>query len=102
MIKNIIFDMGNVLIDFNPMQYIGQLKLEDREEEVKIFKAAYLNYKSIYMDYGKITEEEIVNHIVKDIGEDYPDNECQSSKSLDLKYHLHYFNPDTELGLRCS
>ncbi|MBP3201434.1 MAG: HAD family phosphatase [Lachnospiraceae bacterium] len=73
MIKNIIFDMGNVLIDFNPMQYIGQLKLEDREEEVKIFKAAYLNYKSIYMDYGKITEEEFVNHIVKNIGEDYRD-----------------------------
>ena len=43
-----------------------------------------------------------LNYCPKDIGEDYPDNECQSSKSLSLKYHLHYFNPDTELGLRCS
>lgn len=73
MIKNIIFDMGNVLIDFNPMQYIGKLDLKDREEEVKIFKAAYQNYKSIYMDYGKITEEEFVDHVVQGIGEEYRD-----------------------------
>ena len=38
----------------------------------------------------------------KDIGEDYPDKECQSSKSTDMQYHKHYFNPDTELGLRCA
>ena len=73
MIKNIIFDMGNVLIDFNPMQYVGKLNLKDKEEEVKVFKAAYVNYKSIYMDYGKITEEEFVDHVVKGIGEEYRD-----------------------------
>ena len=73
MIKNIIFDMGNVLIDFNPMQYIGELHLDDKEEEVKLFKAAYLNYKSIYMDYGKITESEFVDHVVSGIGEKYRD-----------------------------
>ena len=43
-----------------------------------------------------------MNYCPKDIGEDYPDNECDISKSTDLKYHLHYFNPDTELGLRCG
>ena len=43
-----------------------------------------------------------LNYCPKDIGEDYPDKECERTKSLDLKYHLHYFNPDTELGLRCS
>lgn len=73
MIKNIVFDMGNVLIDFNPMQYIGELHLENKEEEAKIFKAAYVNYKSIYMDYGQITEEEFVNHVVNGIGEEYRD-----------------------------
>ena len=43
-----------------------------------------------------------MNYCPKDIGEDYPDSECKLSKSLELKYHLKYFNPDTELGLRCS
>ena len=73
MIKNIIFDMGNVLIDFSPMRYVGELHLSDKDEEEKIFKAAYMNFKSIYMDYGKITEEEFVDHVVKGIGEEYRD-----------------------------
>ena len=73
MYKNIIFDMGNVLIDFSPMQYVGKLNLKDRAEEEKIFKAAYLNFKSIYMDYGRITEDEFVDHVVKGIGEEYRD-----------------------------
>ena len=73
MIKNIIFDMGNVLIDFNPMQYIGKLNLKDKEEEKKIFKAAYMNYKSIYMDYGMISEQEFVDHVLNGIGEEYRD-----------------------------
>lgn len=73
MIKNIVFDMGNVLIDFNPKQYVDKLNIEDREEKEKVFNAAYLNYKSIYMDYGRITEEEFVNHIVDGIGEKYRD-----------------------------
>ena len=43
-----------------------------------------------------------MNYCPKDIGEDYQDKECTRTKSVDLKFHLHYFNPDTELGLRCS
>ena len=58
MIKNIIFDMGNVLIDFNPMQYVKELHIE---------------YKSIYMDYGRISDEEFVDHVVEGIGEEYRD-----------------------------
>jgi putative hydrolase of the HAD superfamily len=73
MYKNIIFDMGNVLIDFSPMQYVGKLNLSDRAEEEKIFKAAYLNFKSIYMDYGRMTEDEFVDYVVNGIGEKYRD-----------------------------
>ena len=65
--------MGNVLIDFSPMQYVGKLNLKDRAEEEKIFKAAYVNFKSIYMDYGKITEDEFVEHVVQGIGPEYRD-----------------------------
>ena len=37
----------------------------------------------------------------KDIGEDYPDKECQKSTSINFNYHTYYFNPDTKLSMRC-
>ena len=37
----------------------------------------------------------------KDIGEDYPDKECQKSLSILFKYHTYYFNPDTKVSERC-
>lgn len=71
MIKNVIFDMGNVLIDFDPMRYVKELHINDKEEEDKIYKATYLNYKSIYMDYGAISDEEFINYVVDGLGEEY-------------------------------
>ncbi len=73
MIKNIIFDMGNVLIDFDPRKYVEELNIQDDAEKEKIFKATYLNYKSIYMDYGMMTDEEFVDHVVNGLGEEYRD-----------------------------
>ena len=40
-------------------------------------------------------------HCPKDIGEDYPDKECVRSKSLNIKYHSYYFNPDIKFSQRC-
>ena len=37
----------------------------------------------------------------KDIGEDYPDKECQKTTSINLNYHSYYFNPDTKFSERC-
>ena len=71
MIKNIVFDMGNVLIDFDPRRYVDELHIEDENEREMIYKATYLNYRSIYMDYGIISEEEFVDHVVAGIGEEY-------------------------------
>ena len=42
-----------------------------------------------------------MNYCPKDIGEDYPDKECERSKSVDYKYHTNYFNPDTIISKRC-
>lgn len=42
-----------------------------------------------------------MNYCPKDIGEDYPDKQCQKSTSIDFKYHTHYFNPDTHFSDRC-
>ena len=42
-----------------------------------------------------------MNYCPKDIGEDYPDKECERSKSVDYKYHTNYFNPETIISKRC-
>lgn len=43
-----------------------------------------------------------MNYCPKDIGEDYPDDECVRGRSLNIKYHSYYFNPDTKFSQRCS
>ena len=47
-------------------------------------------------------EQTSMYYCPKDIGEDYPDKECERSKSLNIKYHSYYFNPDTKLSHRCT
>ena len=42
-----------------------------------------------------------MNYCPLDIGEDYPDKECQISKSLNINYHLYYFNPETDFSNWC-
>ena len=42
-----------------------------------------------------------MNYCPLDIGEDYPDKECVRTKSIDIRYHTHYFNPDTHFSDRC-
>lgn len=37
----------------------------------------------------------------KEIGEDYSDKECKNSLSVDVQYHVYYFNPDTKFSKRC-
>ena len=43
-----------------------------------------------------------MNYCPKDIGEDYTDDECKRSISLDTKYHSYYFNPDVKFSSRCE
>ena len=43
-----------------------------------------------------------LNYCPKDIGEDYPDKACVRSKSVNIKYHTFYFNPDTKFAHRCD
>jgi len=43
----------------------------------------------------------IMTYCPKDIGEDYPDKECQKSTSISFNYHTYYFNPDIKMSMRC-
>lgn len=62
MYKNIIFDLGNVLLDFNPR---GYLKTKISEEKLEaIFKAIFSSEEWVMLDRGTITEKDAINNII--------------------------------------
>ena len=63
MYKNIIFDLGNVLLSFNPMEYLRSKISEEKIGEV--FKAIFQSEEWIMLDRGTITEKEAINNIIE-------------------------------------
>ena len=62
MIKNIIFDIGNVLLDFNPKVYVKSKVTEEKVEE--IYKSIFQSYEWPMLDRGTITEEDAKRNII--------------------------------------
>ncbi|MDO5517556.1 MAG: HAD family phosphatase [Clostridium sp.] len=62
MIKNIVFDIGNVLLEFNPKEYLKSKISEDKIEDV--YEAIFLSREWPMLDRGTITEEQAIINIV--------------------------------------
>jgi putative hydrolase of the HAD superfamily len=62
LIKNIIFDLGNVLINFKPIEYVNS-KIHDKEKAKKIYEEIFTGKEWPMLDRGVITEEEAINII---------------------------------------
>ena len=63
MIKNIVFDIGNVLVKFQPDQAMRKLGIAE-EKIPKLAEATFLNPIWGELDRGVIPEEEVVNEMV--------------------------------------
>lgn len=63
MIKNIIFDIGNVLLNFHPHEYL--LKKYSREDADFLFNAIFNTGEWIELDRGTITEEQALDRFIK-------------------------------------
>ena len=64
MIKNIIFDLGGVLIDFIPEKYLKHIGLND--EETNLYKKMIWGCKEWYLgDRGILSYSEIIDEICK-------------------------------------
>ena len=57
MIKNIVFDMGNVIIRFDPQYFISREGITDPEDRALILKELFLSVEWAQMDSGVLTEE---------------------------------------------
>lgn len=64
MIKNIIFDIGNVLLHFKPEKYLEET-VTNRDIAQGILKAVFLSNEWVELDRGSITLEEAVDCICK-------------------------------------
>ncbi|MEJ6122046.1 HAD family phosphatase [Vibrio sp. 2-Bac 85] len=63
MIKNIIFDLGRVLINFEPETYLKELGIDKKTREIYLFDI-FKGEEWLDLDRGIITEEQAINKIV--------------------------------------
>lgn len=61
MFKNIIFDIGNVLLDFNPKEYL-KLKLKE-DKIIQVYEEIFKSKEWLMLDRGTILEEEAIDII---------------------------------------
>lgn len=64
MYKNIIFDLGNVLLDFKPEEYL-KTKIVEVDKISEIHKELFQSEEWVMLDRGTITEEEAKRIIIK-------------------------------------
>ena len=64
MIKNVIFDMGQVLIYFSPDLYIERLGVSREDSEV-LLREVFRRVEWVQLDHGTITEAEAVESICR-------------------------------------
>lgn len=57
MIKNIVFDMGGVLIHYQPLEIISHLRLPPEDEKM-IYREVFRTVEWVQMDRGVASEEE--------------------------------------------
>jgi putative hydrolase of the HAD superfamily len=69
MIRNIIFDMGNVLIKFTPSQIVEELGLESKEDEELLLKTVFHSGEWHLTDLGTMTEVDLWNSVSQKLPE---------------------------------
>lgn len=62
MIKNIIFDIGNVLLNFKPLEYLYN-RIPERQWAHHIYEEIFKSNEWLMLDMGLITEDEAINRI---------------------------------------
>jgi len=63
MIRNIIFDMGNVLIRYDPVYFVERTGLESPADRALLLKEIFHSPKWPLLDKGEMTERELEDHV---------------------------------------
>lgn len=68
MIQNIVFDMGGVLIDFNPSRYIARVTDDPRDAEL-LRQELFISEEWAHTDRGDMTYEEVADSVCRRLPE---------------------------------
>lgn len=94
MIKNIVFDMGRVLLDYDAVRVCWQYT--DSSEDVELMsRELFFAEEWVLLDRGTITEEEALRRVQKRL----PDERTREMARLCLA-HWHEFNIEPKPGMR--
>lgn len=92
MIKNIIFDIGGVLLEYNPKTYLDKLNIEESKRK-KLNDIIFHNQKWRDCLNGLISNDELIEHLIKENSKYKSEIDKILSKN-NLKYML---PPKTEM-----
>lgn len=63
MLKNIIFDMGNVLIKYDPTYFIRRVGVDDPQDQALLLDAIFYSADWPLLDMGALTETELLSRV---------------------------------------
>lgn len=69
MIRSIVFDMGNVLLRFDPKVFLERVCVEDAEDQKLIQKELFRSLEWVQMDRGALMEAEVFEMVKKRLPE---------------------------------
>lgn len=69
MLRNIIFDMGGVLIKYDPEYFVDQLGLENEEDREILLREIFLSEYWEMQDQGIMTNKQVYEAVMKNIPE---------------------------------
>lgn len=84
MIKNIIFDLGNVLYRFDPIFILEQFSLSQSQKE-QFLQVIFKSKEWLSLDQGTITEEEALNHMLMQLN---PEDHALA-RDIFMNWHLY-------------
>lgn len=88
MIKNIIFDMGQVLLQWRPQEMIASFGLTAQEEAL-VLRELFQNVEWVQLDRGVVTEEEVVRRVCTRL----PEQLHEPVKTLTFGWHQRHLVP---------
>lgn len=97
MYKNIIFDIGNVLLSFNPEEYLKTI-IKESEKVLNVHRELFQSDEWIMLDRGTITQEEAKNilinrssengHLIKQAFENWYEILAPIEETVEILYEL--------------
>ena len=69
MIRNIVFDMGNVLLRFDPALFMARAGVEDAADAALLQREVFCSLEWVQMDRGSLTEQQALAAIARRLPE---------------------------------